>query len=96
MGNAWLEGELLEGGDQIQLQVLFLFLVRFSFLSWWQRQKGAAHVKGKLSFRYKFCIAIENSLAMDYVTEKVYDALAAGCVPIYYGAPNIRCAAQQW
>ena len=39
--------------------------------------------------RYKYCIAIENSIAQDYVTEKVYDALAAGCVPIYLGAPNI-------
>ena len=44
------------------------------------------------SSRYKFCIAIENSLATDYVTEKIYDSLAAGCLPIYYGAPNIRCA----
>jgi tryptophanyl-tRNA synthetase len=32
---------------------------------------------------------MENSNEYDYVTEKVYDALAAGCVPIYYGAPNI-------
>ena len=40
--------------------------------------------------RFKFCIAMENSITEDYVTEKVYDALAAGCVPIYYGAPNIE------
>ena len=38
---------------------------------------------------YKFCITIENSVSRDYVSEKVYDALVAGCVPIYYGAPNI-------
>ena len=24
------------------------------------------------------------------MTEKIYDALAAGCVPIYLGAPNIQ------
>lgn len=40
--------------------------------------------------RYRYCIAIENSIAKDYVTEKIYDALASGCVPIYLGAPNIR------
>lgn len=40
--------------------------------------------------RYKYCIAMENSIAQDYVTEKVYDALAAGCLPIYLGAPNIE------
>ena len=45
---------------------------------------------------------MENSLAQDYVTEKVYDALAAGCLPIYYGAPNIgtapadRASAAKW
>lgn len=34
--------------------------------------------------RYRFCIAIENTIAYDYVTEKLWDAFAAGCVPIYY------------
>ena len=37
---------------------------------------------------YRFCIAMENSISEDYVTEKVYAALDAGCLPIYYGAPN--------
>ena len=39
--------------------------------------------------RYKFCVTIENSVSRDYVSEKVYDALLAGCVPVYYGAPNV-------
>jgi alpha-1,4-fucosyltransferase len=34
--------------------------------------------------------AYENTHTKDYVTEKVYDALAAGCVPIYWGAPNFE------
>jgi hypothetical protein len=38
---------------------------------------------------YKFCATMENSLEVDYVTEKMWDGLAAGCLPIYYGAPNI-------
>mgnify|MGYP001807767688 CR=1 FL=1 len=33
--------------------------------------------------------ALENSLSQDYVSEKVYDGLIAGCVPIYWGAANI-------
>jgi alpha-1,3-fucosyltransferase 10 len=33
--------------------------------------------------------AMENSVEQDYVTEKVYHALEAGCVPIYFGAPNV-------
>jgi hypothetical protein len=34
--------------------------------------------------------AMENSVELDYVTEKVYQALEAGCVPIYFGAPNVN------
>jgi hypothetical protein len=46
---------------------------------------------GKQEFgrRYKFCVSIENNIEQDYVTEKVYHALEAGCVPIYLGAPNV-------
>lgn len=38
---------------------------------------------------YKFVIAFENAIAIDYVTEKFYNPLIAGTVPIYLGAPNI-------
>lgn len=38
---------------------------------------------------YKFCVAFENSIAVDYVTEKFFEPLLAGSVPVYRGAPNI-------
>jgi hypothetical protein len=38
--------------------------------------------------KYKFCLVLENSLDKDYVTEKIYHALIAGCLPVYYGASN--------
>jgi hypothetical protein len=38
---------------------------------------------------YRFCIAYENSIEPDYVSEKLFDSFFAGCVPIYLGAPNV-------
>ncbi|KAG8465120.1 hypothetical protein KFE25_012483 [Diacronema lutheri] len=39
--------------------------------------------------KYRFLSAMENSLALDYVSEKVYHALLVGTIPIYLGAPNV-------
>lgn len=39
--------------------------------------------------RYAFTLAFENSLARDYVTEKFFEPLLVGSVPVYLGAPNI-------
>ena len=44
--------------------------------------------KGDVMREYKFCITMENSIAYDYISEKVWDGLAAGCLPVYRGAPN--------
>jgi GR25 family glycosyltransferase involved in LPS biosynthesis len=44
----------------------------------------------KLEFlkSYKFCLTYENSRGDGYITEKFLAAKAAGCIPIYWGAPN--------
>jgi hypothetical protein len=51
--------------------------------------KVLAKEKMSIMPEYLFTIAIENSLEYDYVTEKLWQPLAAGSVPIYLGAPNI-------
>lgn len=39
---------------------------------------------------YRFCICFENTYHLPgYITEKIFSCFAAGCVPIYFGAPNI-------
>ena len=35
---------------------------------------------------YRFCICPENSLGDGYITEKVFESIASGCIPIYWGA----------
>jgi hypothetical protein len=37
---------------------------------------------------YKFCLSLENAIEHDYITEKFFDPMLAGTVPIYRGAPN--------
>ncbi len=40
--------------------------------------------------QFKFAICFENCSFSGYVTEKIFDCFLAGCIPIYYGAPDIE------
>lgn len=55
------------------------------FPSW----KGAVASKNAVMRRYKFALCYENAIFPGYVTEKIFDGFFAGCVPVYYGAPNV-------
>lgn len=48
-------------------------------------------MKAKFDFLrpYKFYIAFENKVTPGYVTEKIAEAMAARCIPIYYGCPDV-------
>ncbi len=53
--------------------------------------KGLVTSKKEYLKNYKFCIAYENTADIPgYITEKIFDAMTAGCVPIYWGASNIQ------
>lgn len=60
-------------------------------LSWPQSKcyRGSIKHKKPVLKNYKFCLCYENSRHNGYVTEKIFDAMVAGCVPIYLGAYNI-------
>eukprot|EP01136_Pigoraptor_vietnamica_P031739 Opistho-1_new@92670 len=45
--------------------------------------------KVNLISSYRFTLAFENAFEPFYVTEKLFNPLEAGSVPIYFGAPNI-------
>jgi hypothetical protein len=39
--------------------------------------------------RYRMNLAFENTRSPGYVTEKLVEPLLAGCIPIYWGAPDV-------
>jgi len=40
--------------------------------------------------KFTFALIIENCTADGFVSEKMYDALSAGCIPLYYGNNNAQ------
>lgn len=54
-----------------------------------EQYKGYVEDKSKAVSESKFVLAYENATQSDYITEKIYDVLKAGAVPVYLGAPNI-------
>ncbi|MGX9519173.1 glycosyltransferase family 10 domain-containing protein [Vibrio mediterranei] len=52
--------------------------------------KGVVESKYKTLLNYRFAICYENAQQLPgYITEKIFDCFFSGCVPIYWGAPNI-------
>eukprot|EP01133_Synstelium_polycarpum_P003778 gene3778-4357_t len=39
---------------------------------------------------YTFTLALENTRCLDYVTEKLWQPMTVGSIPVYLGAPNVR------
>ena len=57
-----------------------------SFPSW----RGVVDSKFAVYPRYRFGLCFENMRdEPGYITEKIFDCLRTGCVPVYFGAPEI-------
>lgn len=53
--------------------------------------KGKVDSKKEVLEKYKFAICYENARDISgYITEKIFDCFFTGCVPIYWGANNIK------
>jgi hypothetical protein len=69
----------------------------FTFYGWgWEKSGyktygGSVADKGETlkNFRFSFCYENMHS-CKGYVTEKIFDCFAAGCVPVYWGASNVE------
>lgn len=55
------------------------------FPSW----RGPVPGKHAVLRQYRFAICYENAVFPGYITEKLFDCLFAGCVPVYRGAPEV-------
>jgi len=52
--------------------------------------RGPCDSKYEVLSRYHFSLCFENMTMTGYVTEKIFDCLYAGCIPLYFGAKNIE------
>lgn len=62
---------------------------------WFNRRKlmsiyrGECLSKYEVLSHYRYCLCFENMEMTGYVTEKIFDCLYAGTIPLYWGAPDI-------
>jgi hypothetical protein len=55
-----------------------------------ENYRGMCGYKYKLLGRYRYNLVIENSpTELGYITEKIFDALICGCMPVYHGTRKI-------
>ena len=52
--------------------------------------RGAVDSKSDTLSRYTYAICFENMVMEGWVTEKIFDCLVAGTIPVYLGAPDIE------
>jgi len=66
------------------------------WLPYWKNRRALMKIyKGKCASKfevlqnYEFCLCLENMRMDGYITEKLFDCLYAGTIPLYLGAPDI-------
>lgn len=76
-------------------------LIRFSQNRWYRfrplpymtaaRRVWKGFVQSKLDVlgQYTFSICFDNTKVNGWITEKIFDCFVAGCIPVYWGAPDI-------
>ncbi len=83
------------GWDRHYFQGVLSRLNRFKLLTGllkpnYPSYKGSIESKREVLQKYKFAICYENVRDIPgYITEKIFDCFFAGCVPVYWGAPNV-------
>ena len=90
-GNGWLVPQKRFGGIgklRYRLEKVLTFL---SGKPVFPSYRGPAKTKFEVLSNARFSICFENAKDIPgYITEKIFDCLFAGCIPIYWGEPQIE------
>eukprot|EP00759_Apiculatamorpha_spiralis_P006581 PhF_6_TR13878/c0_g1_i1/m.22274/K09669/FUT10; alpha-1,3-fucosyltransferase 10 len=102
VSNCWTRHQTNDGFDRISIVKELMSLTTIaSYGECLNNQKEKEHFSrfgcDKYPKKQKYCImahhpfyiSFENSKDVDYVSEKVYEPLQVGVIPVYLGAPNI-------
>ncbi len=94
LASAWISSDWDTSGRQ---QFLSDVMLHMEVHSYGHKLKNVGHVhisdhniRFQISANYRFVMAFENARDVDYVTEKFFEPLMHGAVPVYLGAPNIE------
>ena len=87
-----LYGRGWQAGEQIRYIGFLRKLIHLqpSYVRAYPSYQGSVRGKREVlaNFRFNFCF--ENACSIDgYITEKIFDTMLAGVVPIYWGAPDV-------
>ena len=85
-----LSGKMFMEGHRLRHEVM----ARFPEVDChgWGTARGRFPHKETVLASAEFCVVIENSRAPNFWTEKLLDPMAVGCIPIFWGCPNLS----QW
>ena len=94
LASAWISSGWDASGRTRLLEDLMLFMQVDSFgrvaKNTGDRIIHSHSERWAISARYRFVLAFENAREPDYVTEKFFEPLIFGAVPVYLGAPNVE------
>jgi hypothetical protein len=76
----------LYGRERDKISNIFDGIIDFSTIG---DYKGPLEDKWDGLAPYRYSFAFENTSEKNYFTEKIADPILAGCMPIYWGCPNI-------
>ena len=93
LASAWMSSKWDSSGRTALLNDLMLYTSVDSY-GRVARNIGSPEIRShvdrwNIAAHYRFFLAFENARETDYVTEKFFEPLVFGSVPVYLGAPNI-------